>query len=322
MMLVGDIGGSNSRLALYDHGTGTLSEVRHRFNADFDRFPDLLRSVLTGFKPQHLAPLRCCILAVAGQAQTGRAHLTNRPEYQFDVAVLSRQLQRYSGSQVKTGLINDFQALAHALPFLTPGDCLELIPGRRDQSGPYLVMGPGTGLGLGILHRGADGRYRSLSAEGGHLGLPIRDTQDLALRDRLAERSGGRFVDAEYALAGAGLSRMYRVLAPDAQALTSEQVTAAAVSGQNPRARQAAETAVVWLYRLVAELALLYRPAGGVYLAGGVTRALLPYLQDPGLQAALYDDSRFARDLGEMPVALITSQNAALIGAGVFGSDA
>ncbi len=305
--LLGDIGGTNSRFAVFDTTTGDGIEVFRRRNADFASFPDVLQDILGDIDAALLGQIATCTLAVAGQVDGGQAHLTNLPEFRFDAAALSKQIGNCSGHPVTVHLLNDFEALAHILPYLKPEDLHPLKLGTADPDGPFLVIGPGTGLGLGILIQDANGTYRTISCEGGHLSLPIRDADDLRVRNQLVASAKGRFVDAEYALAGQGLSRLFAALASSSNRMTSEEVVRVALSGGNETAVQACN--------LAAEQALLFRPRGGVFLAGGVTLALQPFLQRSDIISEFYVDSRLSRDLAAMPLSVVTNVDTALIGA-------
>ena len=196
--LVADIGGTNARFAILG-ATGAPTRLRvlacHEFRNLGDAIEAYLNSIKIAERPQRAA------IALACPVTGDRITLTNRKSWSFS----TRALQRRLGLRVLT-IINDFTAIALAIPGLKPKDLLKIGPGKAVKDGPIAVLGPGTGLGVSLLVPDGKG-WLPIATEGGHVTLPAADEEDEAVIAPLRARFG--HVSAERVLSGPGLVNLY-----------------------------------------------------------------------------------------------------------------
>ena len=266
MILVADFGGTNARAALawQEQGGVVLERLQAEVLATEQAPATWLRQY---YLAQGKPALRNCLACAAGpveQAADGlrRIRLTNRSG-----EIDTRMLAAACGSR-KAELLNDFEAVAHALPALQPAD-LHLHGGGTFGAGTRLVLGPGTGLGVAAWLPAGGGVVAA--GEGGHARLAPGNAREAALLTRLADHEG--FVAAEDLLSGPGLLRLHRILCVEA-GLAPACHEAADVWRQwlagNAIARTAVALFTTFLGRHAGDLALAFGATGGVYLAGGI----------------------------------------------------
>jgi glucokinase len=169
-------------------------------------------------------------------------------------------------------LVNDFAALAHALPFFPADDLRQIGGGERDANGPMGVLGAGTGLGVAGLVPDGQGGYSLIDGEGGHVDIAPANARELAIFERLLERHG--LVDAETILSGAGIETLHDVLC-ELEGVACEKVSAAeiaarAATGGEPLSTETVACFTAWLGAAAANVALTMGATGGIYIAGGI----------------------------------------------------
>ncbi|HET8691706.1 MAG TPA: ROK family protein [Steroidobacteraceae bacterium] len=253
MILVGDVGGTRTRLALAARA-GSSWELTGL--EESPTTPDLPEKVAR-FRAGHR--IEAAAFGGAGPVgEDGRIPLTNAgftldPVRLGEAAGVSRAV-----------LVNDFRAIAEAIPVL-PRDCFVACGGGRAVEGePVVVMGPGTGLGTSIGAQGPGG-WHGIQGEAGHTDLAPVDDEELRIWQLL--RREHRLVTAETVLSGPGLERLYAALA--GRRLPAPEIDAAAWRGEAEAV--AAHTVFTrWLGRVAGNLALAAAARGGVYLAGGI----------------------------------------------------
>jgi glucokinase len=263
MILVADFGGTNARAALawQEDGGIVLERLRADTMADGQTPAHWLREY---FLAQGRPALRNALACAAGPVENGadglrRIRFTNRP-----VELDTRLLAQACGSR-QAELLNDFEAVAHALPALKAAD-LQLHGGALGE-GTRLAIGAGTGLGVAAWLPGG----AVVAGEGGHARLAPGNAREAALLARLADQEG--FVAAEDLLSGPGLLRLHRVLCVEAGIAPSchdaGEVWQQWLAG-NVIARNAVALFTTLLGRYAGDLALAFGATGGVYLAGGI----------------------------------------------------
>ncbi len=265
MILVADFGGTNARAALAWQGADgiVLERLRVETMADGQTPAHWLREY---YLAQGRPALRNALACAAGPVETAadgvrRIRFTNRPA-ELD----TRLLAQACGSR-QSELLNDFEAVAHALPALKPAD-LHLHGGVPGE-GARLAIGAGTGLGIAAWLPAGGGAV--VAGEGGHARLAPGNAREAALLTRLADQEG--FVAAEDLLSGPGLLRLHRVLCVEAGIAPSchdaGEVWQQWLAG-SPVARNAVAFFTSLLGRYAGDLALAFGATGGVYLAGGI----------------------------------------------------
>lgn len=311
MILVGDIGGSNSRLALAEHqGSRVAIEGRRQYaNAEADSLAALIR----GYLAEHPAPSRAC-LAVAGPTDGRTVAMTNLA-WQIDADAISREV----GFPVR--LVNDFAAVAWGLDALEDGSLDTLQAGQATPGAVRLALGPGTGLGVALAVAGESG-YRPLPGEGGHVGFAPTDDEQAALLRFLQEKYGR--VSVERILSGPGITDLFAFCRaasgrPAKRARLPAEVTQAALDGSDPIAAWAMRLFCRILGQTAGDLALVAGARAGVYLAGGIPPRILPLLHAGGFTAGFRDKGRFAAWMETVPVQVVTDQDVGLKGAALAG---
>ncbi len=307
--LVGDIGGTNARLALWH--AGRLEQVRVLSTAAFDGPEQAIRSYLDTLG-QHAGELDRVCLACAGPVSGDEFRFTNNHW------VISRTAFCRDLGLSDLLLINDFSALALGVTCLRKDELLDVRPGVVVADCPRLVLGPGTGLGVGTLLPDTRGGWHALAGEGGHVDLPIGSEREADLWSYLHRQLG--HVSAENLLSGPGLVNLYRAsCALDGKTLrfdSAAELTQAALEG-DAQAIAVLEQFCTWLGRVAGNAALTLGARGGVYLAGGMLPRFADFLVASGFLAAFQAKGEMSGYLMHIPVWLVTAEQPGLLGAGL-----
>lgn len=312
-LLVADIGGTNARFALAHTGTGAieLQQIRELHTADFASLADALRHYLqAGDLP---TPARA-VLAVAAPVSGEQVRITNNP-WHFSVSGLRRET-----GIAQLRLINDFAAVAYAVSRL-PAEHLQhlggpLLHSAAGREGRYAVLGPGTGLGVAhLLIR--QGEAVVIETEGGHVGFAPSSAEEREVL-RLLLQEFPR-VSWERLLSGPGLLNLYRALAQlrgeTASLLQPAQITQAASEGRDTLALHAVQTFCALLGSFSGDVVLGSGAWDGLFLAGGVTPRLLPWLQEDRFRSHFEAKGRFSDLLARVPSLLVNHPHTGLYGA-------
>jgi glucokinase len=324
MLLVGDIGGTKTDLAvLASGGSPRALSARRRFrSADF---PDLA-TITRQFMSQLDAPITHACFDVAGPVVDGRAQLTNLP-WEVSAEALRQELNLED-----VWVINDLAAMAHAIALLRPGDLHALDAGRPVERGALAVIAPGTGLGEAFLVWDGSA-YRPYPSEGGHVDFAPATASQAELLGYLQERF--EHVSYELVCSGRGISHLYdfyrdRAHAPESPELAAQMEalddrTPLIIEGAlrhpapDPLCAAALKAFVSILGAEAGNLALKVLATGGVFIGGGIAPRILQMLEDSQFLTAFRHKGRFAKMLSRVPVHVITFDDVALIGAASYG---
>jgi glucokinase len=299
LVLIADIGGSTSRFGLASGGQRP-QQVVVVSNATVATLEAAITQYLArvGVRPA------AAIFAVAGPINGDDVALTNR-SWRFSVRDLAA---RFGFRRMR--VVNDFEALAWALPGLGAADLRAIGAGPKSDGGVKVVLGPGTGLGVAALLPSGAG-WRVLASEGGHVSFGPGPRAEQPVFDWLWQQYG--HVSAEMVLSGAGLHRLHRAGNAGAPLPDPETIVAMAKAG-DPAARAAAALFIRLLGRFAGGLALTFKATGGVYIAGGVAAALSTLLDDQQFRAAFETHPPHQALLAKIPTCLVTCPEPGLIG--------
>lgn len=309
--LVCDIGGTNTRLGLVEDDRLIGETLASFTNESFGDFDALLDAYLTSMATRSLASV--CI-ALAGVATPEGAQLTNR-----DWTIRRADVARLTGAG-NIGFINDFEALGFALLQV---DALETQPiiapdGPVAPKGTRMVLGAGTGFNAAACHPPRFGTEPHVAAaECGHMTLPLAGELEFELQRTLSQGRGRASV--ERALSGNGLREIHQWVCErngrDPAGRTAADISRLAVSRADPDCLEAADMFLRLLGRVTGDLALAYLPTSGIYLSGGVSRALAPLMiSTPGFRQSFHAKGRMSSFMKGFFVALLTDDRAALAG--------
>lgn len=323
MLIAGDIGGTTTRLALVSPQAGPrqfVAEQEYR-SADYPGLEPIVEIFLA--KARGHASSAC--FGVPGPVIGGYSHLTNLP-WDLEEATLCRRMNLRTVS-----LLNDLQAVAHAVPHLQQDDTVTINRGKAVEHAALAVLAPGTGLGEAFLIW-KDGAYIACPSEGGHADFAPTNQLQAGLWAFLTER----FQRAAYerVCAGSGLPNVYDYLL-SLDPSKENAAFAARIKAVNDRTPLIVEAALndannnplaAATLRLVIDvwgaeagnLALKVVAMAGVYLGGGMAPRMIPQLQDGAFMRAFLAKGRFAKLLSNVPVHVIKG-NAALLGAAIYG---
>lgn len=300
-VLVADLGGTNTRVALADAGVLRQGSIRRYLNADHRGLAPILRAYLRDIGGEVCAAV---CLSVAGPVRGGTAQMTNL-DWLIDTQALAAELE-----VPRVALLNDLQAQGHALAGL-PQRSLEVIVPAQAAPAPgasRLVVGAGTGFNAAPVHYTGRGAVVAAS-ECGHIHLPRHGATEEALARHLAEAHGVATV--EEVLCGRGLVALHAWLG--GREREGDAIMAALAAG-DAAALRTGQLYVRVFGRVLATLALTHLPYGGIYLIGGVARAFAPHMAALGLGASMTEMGRFSGLMTEFPVWSVVDDYAALAG--------
>lgn len=289
-LLVADIGGTGSRLALMQGGRLISTPVIYS-NSDYESAEAILDNFLadTDHVPERAA------LAVAGPVQNNRVQMTN-----LGWELSGKKLAECLGLK-QVELVNDFEALAWSTLILGETDLLQLGRGVALPLGTRGILGPGTGLGVSGLAHNA-GTWAAIAGEGGHVTLAAGSKQEAALIEQVSLDFG--HCSAERLLSGSGLALIYKYSA--GSHATPEDITRRALAGETA-ALETVEIFSSMLGTVASNLALTFGAKGGIYLAGGILPAICGLFANSGFRDRFEAKGRFTDYLAAIPTYLITS---------------
>jgi glucokinase len=312
-LIAGDIGATKSRLAwVAGEGEGS-QQLRYEqvyASAAFATADDLIRQFIVD--AQLPAAPDCLVLALPGPLRAQHARLTNL-DWTLDAADMRATLDI-----ARIHFINDFQAAATGVATLTAADLIVLNPHPAEAGAVRAITGAGTGLGLAFMLADDAGRYQSFATEGGHIDFAPANAMQARLLERLRADHG--HVSWERAVSGLAMNDLYRFCCVEHQrALPDEAIDGAALAARAEAGDAAAAAALdlfIDLYGAwVGNVALLYQPRGGLYVAGGVSQHLRMRMQSPRFMAAAADKGRMRSVVEHTPVFLVNNSRLGVQGA-------
>jgi glucokinase len=324
MILAGDIGGTKTKLGLFENDFDNYSPIETKTYSSQEH--DSLEQILKAFLADNDYHLDSASFGVAGPVKDGKANPTNL-SWKMDERTLSQALDG-----TPAHLINDLAAIAQAVPHLTQDDLETIKSGEKEAGGTIAVIAPGTGLGEGFLTWDGD-RYRAFPSEGGHTDFgPVTDEQRELLVYLLPKFE---HVSYERVCSGIGIPNLYNFLKdtqryPEPEwlhrtlAQADDPTPIIVKTAQQKEALIAEEAFKLFISILGSEagnLALKVLATGGVYVGGGIPPRIVEQLQQGDFVDAFTHKGRLSDMVHRIPVYVIRHPEVALYGAAFHAQD-
>ncbi|OUS32570.1 glucokinase [Gammaproteobacteria bacterium 45_16_T64] len=307
MLLLVDLGGTNCRCMLQTLD-GSIEKLQVYQNDQHQS----LENVLHLFLEEQIASITKAAFSIAGPVVSTAFKMTN-----LDWTIDRVSIAKAIGDDVDIHIVNDFSAVAMSLPYIQSENSLILNGDTqmlKSSFTPKVVLGPGTGLGVGALVPVKNG-WAVVSGEGGHVSLSTRTSEEHAVFQILAEKFG--HVSAERVISGQGLEQIYSALCQlqgrSISPLSAADISNGALQG-DLLPRRALDMMYSFLATVASDLALTFGAKGGVYLAGGILPKIMDDFGQSEFITLFKDKGRFSDYLHTIPVLLITEEFPAFVG--------
>ena len=309
--LLADVGGTNARFAWQAGPGAPIESVQTLPCADYPTLEAAMRKYLDG-----LAQPRPTVaaVAIANPVYSDHVQMTNH-HWSFSISAL-----RQAMGLARLEVLNDFTALALALPGLSASDKRQIGGHTALPNAAMGLIGPGTGLGVSGLLPDGQGGWVPLQGEGGHVSLSASTPRERTVLEALQQRYG--HASAERAVSGMGLLDIHSILCeadgvPLPPGHTAAQVSEAGLAG-DALARESLSMMCAFLGSVAGNLALTLGAKGGVYIGGGIVPRLGAFFEQSPFRERFEAKGRFQPYLADIPVWVITAaQSPALAGTAV-----
>jgi glucokinase len=301
--LLADVGGTNARFVL-ETAPLRFEAVAVLACADYPGMQAAMQAYLAGVAARHPGPIRHAAIAIANPVEGDQVSMTNH-HWSFSIAAMREQLGLDT-----LEVVNDFTALAMALPHLGPAERVQVGGGVPQDGRTIGLVGPGTGLGVsGLVPAG--GRWVPLASEGGHASYAPGDAFEDEIVRKLRERFG--HVSAERLLSGPGIELIYQCLA--GKELGAAEITRRAQEGSCPDCVRSIDVFCGALGSVAGNVALTLGATGGVYIGGGIVPRLGELFERSPFRARFEAKGRLSAYVARIPTYLIIEQYPAFLGA-------
>ena len=305
--LLADIGGTNARFAL-ERGPGLIAQTETLACAAYQRFQDAVLAYLARNAVHER--VRHAVIAIANPVEGDHVRMTNHC-WEFSLAAARAELR------LETLLaVNDFAALAMAVPQLAASELVQVGGEAPVPGGVIGVVGAGTGLGVAGLLPARDG-WTVLESEGGHVAFAPADRREQEILEYCWRR--WNHVSAERLVSGPGLALIHEALAAraglDAAPLEPAAIVERALGGGDPLCVETLETFCAMLGTVAANVAVTLCARGGIYIGGGVVPRLGEWFARSPFRARFENKGRFSSFAARIPCYVIHAPTPALGGA-------
>lgn len=316
--LIADIGGTNARFALTPIRKIAPGEALKLTEADliaptalngaeYDTIADAIEAYLAGPAADYPRPEHS-VMAIACPTDQDQITMTNHT-WAFKVSELKAAL----GFQT-LNFINDYNALANAIPQLDADGLIKVGPGEAVAGKPIAVTGPGTGLGLAALAFN-DNEPVTLETEGGHAHFAPTDEVEIGILQYLLTQHDR--VSNERLISGMGLENIYKALSsmagtPDAK--SAPDISSAALDGSDDRCVEALARFCAILGSYAGDVALTIGAKGGVFITGGIVPRFIDFFKQSEFRARFEDKARLAGFVESIPTYVVVSGQPGLLG--------
>lgn len=309
LSVVVDLGGTNIRLAVVDPQSRELSYLREYPCAQFITIDAAIAQYFVTL-PEDVSHL--CI-AIACPVEGDNVQMTNL-SWQFSQQELKQKLNLQS-----LHVINDYTAIALAVPFLAEDELVKIGDGEVVADAPKAIFGPGTGLGVSHLIK-QQSKWRSLEGEGGHTSFAPNNSEQTDVLLLLQQQFG--HVSTERLVSGQGLVNIYHALCRSAgkqpDYFEPHQVSTAALQGECDLALKTLKLFCQVMGGFAGNLALNLDCKGGVYIAGGVAPRFIDFIKESEFRDYFVDKGRMKPALQKIATFIIVHTNPGLLGAAVY----
>lgn len=315
--LLADIGGTKARFAL-ETGPKQIAAVSVVPSQAYATLQEAIKAYLQS--PPGLAAggakVRHAAIAMANPVDGDQVRMTNH-DWAFSIEGMRRELGWHT-----LLILNDFTALAMALPYLPANQKRQIGPGQPRGNAVIGLIGAGTGLGVsGMIP--LDDRWIALGSEGGHTSFAPRDAREMAILNFALRHYS--HVSAERLLSGKGLELMYLALAEMANKtvtpLPAEEISSQALAGQCELCVQVLDAFCAILGTVAADVALMLGALGGIYIGSGIVPRLGDFFDRSMFRQRFEDKGRFSPYLAQIPTYLITGENPVFPGVSAILND-
>lgn len=317
-VLVGDVGGTNCRFALAVRDPGgeiRLTGFEKLPNDEFERFSDALQAYTAAML--HAVPRRALFALAGPPGDGGAVTLTNRDW----PTVRPEHLKAVAGFDDVT-LVNDFAAMARAVPELGSEVFETILAGTPKPGAPVLVTGPGTGFGVSTLLPMPGGDWRVLTGEGGHAAYAAHTPREAEIAARLAAEHG--FVSTETVVSGAWLQAVVDVISDLHGRKRAERPAADILAGADagdPVCIEVCELRARAIMGAAGDAALITGAQGGVVMTGGVAERMGKWLRSADAEIRFRGRGARTPWMADIPVSVLHAAEAPLIGAAALAFD-
>ncbi len=308
MFLVGDVGGTHTRLALFKKRELIQETVFP--SKQFSSLQEIVSQFIQGKEKIEKAAF-----GVAGPVQDGICKTTNLPWI-----IESKQIEKKNRIKA-VFLLNDLEAHAYGIAALQEKEMVFLQKAKKSSLGNRALVSAGTGLGeAGLFWDGKT--YHPFATEGGHTDFACRNKREFSLLEFLQKKYG--HISYERVVSGPGIEDLFFFMTQKEKKIPkgsfseknlAKEITERALSKACPLCEEILEWFVSFYAAELSNVALKFLSFGGLYLGGGIAPKILPFLQKPYFLKAFLDKGRFNKLLENIPVKVILNEKTALLGA-------
>jgi glucokinase len=304
--LIADIGATNARFAQVD-AAGNIGCIDVLACADYPSLTAAAKSYLCKYS----LSVTYGGFAVAGPVLGDEIRLTNLPW------VISQKQTQSDLGLTSLRIVNDFTAIAYAVPHLTAADYYRLGEGSAKKGAPIGIIGPGTGLGVAALVFDAEGNAIPVTTEGGHITMHAQTQREFDIIAYLKKNKYSH-ISAERLVSGKGILNLYQAICGLANAAPDKtdpaEITQAALDNACPFSMEALDLFASMLGSVAGNYALSLGAFGGIYIAGGVVPKLGDWFKTSRFRDSFLAKGRYHDYLSAIPVFVITNPYPGFIG--------
>jgi glucokinase len=316
--LVADIGGTNLRIGILNTD-GVADDLTVYQCAEYSGLAEIVNHYLERFvtKESQKSTINACF-AIACPVENDLINMTNLP-WKFSKKELKAEL-----GLARLDFINDYTAIAHAVPFLTDSQKVQVGGGQVVANKPISICGPGTGLGVANVvpasNESDSTQWLSLGGEGGHADFAPVDETEMKILMFLQKKYSR--VSYEQLLSGLGLEQIYQALmdirGEIAQPLTAKDISTKALDKSCDVCQQTLAKFCEILGSFAGNLSLTLASLGGVYIAGGIVPRFIEYFNNSDFRQRFEAKGRFKAFNSAIATFVITESQPGILGASAY----